>query len=49
MLTLIQTRETVTQLAERLEQWCVIESGDSFFNFRFAEYPALAGHCTHSQ
>lgn len=52
MVTLIMTRESTRQLADRLAPWCVVDAGGSFFNFRFPDtrrLPAIARTLTDAQ
>jgi hypothetical protein len=37
MVSLIQTPESLEQLAQRLARWCVVQCGDMVFNFRFPD------------
>lgn len=37
MLSAIETSESISQLAERLAAWCVVEADGQRFNFRFAD------------
>jgi hypothetical protein len=42
MISVIQTTETLTELAARLAAWCVVETDGQRFNFRFADTRRLA-------
>ena len=37
MVSLIETRESLDELSERLSAWCVVEADGDRFNFRFAD------------
>lgn len=37
MVSLIETRESITALSQRLAAWCVVEADGQNFNFRFAD------------
>ena len=37
MLSLIETTESLAQLAARLSAWCIVEADDQRFNFRFPD------------
>ena len=37
MLSLIETSESLAQLAARLSAWCIVEADDQRFNFRFPD------------
>jgi len=37
MVSVIETTESLAQLADRLSAWCVVEAGNQKFNFRFSD------------
>ena len=46
MLSVIETPESLAELAHRLAAWCIIETEDQRYNFRFADtrrLPAIYG------
>lgn len=52
MLSVIATRESQRQLAERLAAWCIIEADGQRFNFRFPDtrrLPAIFAALTSGQ
>ena len=54
MLSLIETPESLAQLAARLSAWCIVEADDQRFNFRFPDtrrLPAIfrTRDCTHRE
>lgn len=43
MVSAIETRETIAELAKRLSAWCIVENDGQRFNFRFPDTRRLPG------